>query len=374
MMSIRASGNIHTSLHQRGFTLVELMISVSLLSIVVIGVMESLTQQQKTSLITEQVVEVQNNTRAISALLEREIRMAGFMVPNAVGICGLDRTLGSDELFISEVEPIVPDNERAGTLGARLGLSTWDHTTAVPAPMGLGETGGTIVDLNLDAETADLDDDDTPFYDNDGNGVGDADFRVNGGFILADMGNPDRGSVCGTVVTATAAAIRIRVRSGQLAQHHPSSDAPEEIVVVPAAHYWINPAFTTGRFERNGDLLANGIDDFQVSYFFDVDDDGVVDGDPGPSAPPPPPLSRVEEPGMLAGTVYAPLDWDNSTLKEVRYSISVRTRMVDQEYGQGSFQVLENRVDPTAGANDGLRRRVISGRVRPRNIGHSGSI
>lgn len=358
---------------QGGFTLVELMLAVSLLSVVVLGVMQSLTQQQKTALVTEQVVEVQNNTRAVNALIERELRMAGFMVPNANGVCGLDRTLGSDELFISEVEPIVPDDERQGTLGARLGASTWDHTTAVPNPMGLGPAGGTVVNLNLNSDTTDLDDDGSFFYDNDANGVNEADFRVNGGFILADMGNPARGTVCGIVANVTATTIRLLVRSGQLAQHQPASDAPEEIVIVPAAHYWVNTNFTTGRLERNGDLLASGIDDFQVSFFFDVDDDGVVDGEPLPGVIPAP-LSRVEEPGSFGGAIYNPANWDNETLKEVRFSLVVRTRATDQEYGGGRFQVVDNRVDPAPGVTDGFRRRVIAGSVRPRNIGASGSI
>ena len=61
-----------------GFTLLELMISVSILSIVVLGVFESLTRQHRTSIVTESVVEVQNNVRAIASLMEREIRMAGI--------------------------------------------------------------------------------------------------------------------------------------------------------------------------------------------------------------------------------------------------------------------------------------------------------
>ena len=73
---------------QGGFTLIELMLAVTMLSIVMYLTLDSLTRQQKTSIVTDQIVEVQNNVRAISSLIEREIRMAGFMVPNAVGVCG----------------------------------------------------------------------------------------------------------------------------------------------------------------------------------------------------------------------------------------------------------------------------------------------
>jgi prepilin-type N-terminal cleavage/methylation domain-containing protein len=96
-----------------GFTLLELMISISILGIIVIGVFSSLTRQHRTSIVTESIVEVQNNVRAIASLLEREIRMGGYMVPDAVAVCGLDSTTGGDELFVSENEPIVPDDARA---------------------------------------------------------------------------------------------------------------------------------------------------------------------------------------------------------------------------------------------------------------------
>ncbi|MBK7950146.1 MAG: prepilin-type N-terminal cleavage/methylation domain-containing protein [Deltaproteobacteria bacterium] len=103
-----------------GFTLLELMISISILAIVVVGVFESLTRQHRTSIVTESVVEVQNNVRAIASLMEREVRMAGYMVPDAASVCGRDLTTASDELFVSETEPIVPDDARAGDMGARL--------------------------------------------------------------------------------------------------------------------------------------------------------------------------------------------------------------------------------------------------------------
>ncbi|HIG70118.1 MAG: prepilin-type N-terminal cleavage/methylation domain-containing protein [Myxococcales bacterium] len=334
---------------RQGFTLIELMLAVSLLSIVIIGVFESLTRQHKTSIVTDNVVEVQQNVRAISYLIEREIRMAGFMVPNAVSICGIDSTVGSDELFVSETEPIVPDAVPTGDLGARV-TSNWPIGNAWP----------TSIVLNLDSTTADLDGDGFTFYDNDNNGTPEADFRVGGGFILGDLANPHRGSACGTVTAASATQISIIQTGGNLTALIAGSDAPPEIVIVPASHYAINGAFATGRFERNGDLLAQGVDDFQISYFFDVDDDGVIDA------------AAAEEPGTATGNIYDPVNWDNQDLKEIRFSLVVRTRATDPDFTGGGFLSFENR---TAGAGpDGFRRRVIATSVRPRNIGNSGSI
>ena len=340
-----------------GFTLLELMISLSILSIIVVGVFESLTRQHRTSIVTENVVEVQNSVRAIASLMEREIRMAGYMVPDAVGVCGVDSTTGSDELFVSESEPIVPDDARAGDMGARLATgSVWSNPTINSS----APSTSTPITLNLDSTTSDLDGDGTLFYDNDGNGTTEADFRVGGGFILADMANSHRGTLCGRVTAASTTQVTLVPMAGALAAIA-TDDAEEQIVIVPAADYAINTTSGTGRLERNGDLLAQGVDDFQASYYFDVDDDGVVDA------------ATAEEPGTKNGNAYDPSSWDNGDLKEVRFSIVVRTRATDQEFDAGNFVVKENRTAP-AGGNDGFRRRVVVGSVRPRNVGNEGSI
>ena len=341
-----------------GFTLLELMISISILGIIVIGVFSSLTRQHRTSIVTESIVEDQNNVRAIASLLEREIRMGGYMVPDAVAVCGLDSTTGGDELFVSENEPIVPDDARAGDMGARLaaGSGAWSNPTINATT----PTSSAAITVNLDADSADLDDDGALFYDNDGNGTPDADFRINGGFILADLANPHRGTLCGLVTAASTTQMTLVPMAGALA-NLVGTDAEEEIVIVPAARYALDSTTGTGRLERNGELLAQGVDDFQVSYYFDVDDDGVVDA------------ATAEEPGTKDGNAYSPANWDNEDLKEVRFSIVVRTRAADQQFADGNFVVLENRTAP-AGGSDGFRRRVIVGSVRPRNVGNAGSI
>ncbi|MCR9097428.1 MAG: prepilin-type N-terminal cleavage/methylation domain-containing protein [bacterium] len=361
---------LHEIEHRRGagFTLIELMLVVTMLSVVMYLTLDSLRSQKTTSIVTEQIVEVQNNVRAVSSLLEREIRMAGFMVPAAVSVCGVDRTDAPDELFLSEVEMIVPDDERAGTLGARLSaLNSWAAGTVPPpaSPL-LPIGGGTEVTLALDATTTDLDDDGSYFYDNDDSGTPESDFRDDGGFILADMANPGRGTVCGTVKESSSTSITLRVRAGQLTAHSATSDAPEEVVIVPAAHYWVSDV-ATGRLQRNSDLLVKDVDDFQISYFFDDDGDGVIDN---ASAPPPAPPD--EERGDLATRLYDPADQDNSSLAEVRFSIVLRAASNDPDYDDGEFIEFENRADVLG--NDNFRRRVLIGAVRPRNVVNDGSI
>jgi prepilin-type N-terminal cleavage/methylation domain-containing protein len=323
-----------------GFSLIELMVATVILAIVLAGVFESFVLQMKSSMVAEEVVEAQQNVRAIASLIEREIRTAGFMVPDGAGICGLDATTGSDQLWISETEIYVTDAVKEGDLGARVTSTLSASSTQT---------------LTLDQTTVDLDGDGAFFYDNDSNGTADSDFRTGGGFTLTDLENPDRGVICGIVDDADPTSFTVTIVSGTFST---LTVAGEELVVVPAAHYRITG---TGRLERNQDLLANSVEDFQVAFFFDLDDDGDVDS------------VATEYPGASGGPVYDPNAWDNNDLKEVRFSISVRARKSDPDFAIGSFAVFENRVDPGFGS-DGFRRRVSTSTVRPRNIGVIGGI
>lgn len=62
----------------KGFTLVELMISMAMVGVFMAGVYSVYRSQQKSYIIQEQVVGMQQSLRAAMGLMEREIRMAGF--------------------------------------------------------------------------------------------------------------------------------------------------------------------------------------------------------------------------------------------------------------------------------------------------------
>lgn len=62
----------------RGFTLVELMITVAISGIITAAIYSAYIAQQRTYLAQEQVAEMQQNIRAAIGMMEREIRMAGY--------------------------------------------------------------------------------------------------------------------------------------------------------------------------------------------------------------------------------------------------------------------------------------------------------
>jgi type IV pilus assembly protein PilW len=71
--------------NSKGFTLVELMLTIAI-SIVIVGALSvAYTTQQRTYIAQEQVAEMQQNLRAAIYLLATEIRMAGFDPTNTAG-------------------------------------------------------------------------------------------------------------------------------------------------------------------------------------------------------------------------------------------------------------------------------------------------
>ncbi len=354
------------------FSLPEVMVSLAILGLVSVFLMEMLARQTTTYQVVDQVAEAQTNLRVITGLAERELRVTGFMVPEGAAVCAVDRTNGPDILVVTDAAAINPTNQTQNDLGADI----------------QGGYDGT----NLDNLTlvGDSTIDGVPFYDADGNGVQDTDFvdvpgmGQRGAIIVADRNNPGRGNSCGQILAnslnigATTSTIQIDydfglagVGSLPLAALGAGSN-PANLVAIPATVYMVNAA---NQLTRNGVILAEDVEDMQLALFFDVDDDGVVDGDPQPAPQQPPFISDVEYPGSIAGGVqYQSGSWDHSTLREIRMSIVIRTRaqdtaaQEDPSLAVNTFIAMENRIPP-AQPPDGFRRRVLTMTVQPRNIG-----
>ena len=320
---------------EAGFSLMELMVAAGLTGIVVVYLMQSFSTQQRTYVMLDQVTEAQQSLRAISDLIEREIRLAGFMVDEAGAVCGVDSTSAADSLFVSDASALDPTTATAPAMGAR--------TSTSPAAGNVTLTltsGDTVV---LDGQ---------PAYDTNGDGVNDSDFRVGAGAIVYDRNNPSRGAACGTVVAVPSTT---SVRVNFLASALGGVAAGAQLVVVPAHVYQVN---NNAQLLRDGLVLSEDVEDLQIAYFFDKDGDLTLD--PG------------ENPG-IAGTPYTASAWDNSDLRDVRVNFVVRTRGSDPSFKGGAFQTTENRATPAATTQDSqTRRRVHSTTVRVRNVGNRG--
>ena len=72
----------------RGFSLIELLISMVIASVVLVGIYSSFDSQAKSNVKQQQIVDVQQNLRGLLYLMEQDIRMAGCD-PGATGLPGI---------------------------------------------------------------------------------------------------------------------------------------------------------------------------------------------------------------------------------------------------------------------------------------------
>jgi prepilin-type N-terminal cleavage/methylation domain-containing protein len=318
----------------RGFTLIELMISVAILGIVSIYMFESFAVNQRAYTVIDQVAESQQNIRAIADLLERDLRHAGLMVPEGTAVCGVDDDASPDLLYVSDANAIDPGDDVATYDGALIG----GGVTQV--------SDGTFSVSTLVMEPAPS----RPAYDTDANGVADSDFQVLGGVIVLDSADPSRGTACGRVTNVDLAGsqVTIDLQSGGLA----GLGAGAQLVVVPAHEYRIANG---DQLLRDGVLLSEGVEDLQVAYFLDADTDNAVDA------------GEIHGDGVAPSADYVASAQDGSLVREVRVNLVTRTRMEDREWTQGRTQAMENRA--LGVANDGFRRRTYTSTVMLRNVG-----
>ena len=353
--------------NERGFSLVELIVSMAVLGLVTFFLTELLVRSSRTYTVVDDVTEAQQNLRAVTTLLERELRSTGFLVPEGAAVCGWDTggaagpDNGPDVLYVSDAEALDP----AGVTSL---------TTQAADVVG-GYSGTGVDDLVLSSLVVDA----NPFYDLDGDGVADSDFfwsaapARNGGVIVVDRNNPDRGAACGVITSIDTVTKTVRVDfeiktapnsppgNGAAPGGTPLQAGAVDLVAVPAHVYWVNPgaAGQPPQLIRDGMVLANDVEDLQLSMFYDLDDDGVTDA--------------LESPGAAApNAVYQSKDWNNEDLRQVRVTVVARTRGQDPDVlanpnlANSVTQGFENR--PAGVAADGFRRRSITLVVQPRNV------
>lgn len=327
------------SRHQAGFSIIELFVALGAMSVVIVMALGAFTYQHQTYLVIEGVSEAQQNSRAIVSLIERDLRNAGFMVAPEAAVCGVDNTGAPDMLFVSDADAILPIDELPTTMaGTNLGSLVSSTVGSVnPAT----QITFTVDDITID---------DNETYDLNGDGTNDSDFQVGGGAILVDLTNPGRGVACGIVDSVpSGTSVQVTFNSG-LSSISPN---PSDYRLVPA-HVYEVIAGTPNRLERDGEIIAKDVEDFQLAWFYDDDGSGESNG---------------TEIRGVTGTAYDTTLVDGNDLREVRINLVMSTRADDpRSDNAGTGQVLENRTSASVSGDDGRRRRVSTSTVRIRNL------
>jgi len=333
-----------------GFSLIELMISAAIVIIVMVGITQAFTTQHQTYVVMDQVTEAQQNLRAVVDLIERDVRRAGFMVPPHAAVCSWDQTTGPDTLFVSNTDAILTvfeledaDEDLSGDLGAPVN--------------GVGSTGWTAsggsFSLALARTWADV-------ADADGDSTTDVDFAVGEGVIVVASRQQDGLAACGIIDAISGSTLTVDFGATTFVSDAAGENA--SVIAVPAHVYQVVTG-SPNQLRRDGRLLASDVEDFQLTHFFDLDDDRVLDGGENYGS-----SGGTAQPWELTPAVNRP---DFSTLREVGINIVTTTRDDDpnRHYQIGAGEVTGNRTAGSLPSADGKRRRVSTARVRVRNAG-----
>jgi Tfp pilus assembly protein PilW len=313
------------------------MVAAAIMGIVMVYIMSSFTTQRDTYAVVEQVSEAQQNTRAIAGLVERDLRSAGYMVPAAAAACGRDSNSAADTLFVSDWNAIAPADQLTSALHSQELGSTVSGTPGT----------GSSVSISVD----DVIIDGTASYSASGTN---SDFQLNGGAILVDVNNPGRGCAAGIVTSVpSATSVVVDMPTGLGA----TITAAPDLRLIPATVYQVitPPGSTIPELQRNGTTFARNVEDLQLAWFYDDDDDGQVG-------------SNEYRGGV--GNAYDSSTVDGTKLREVRFNLVLRTGDTDPRNSSsaGRGQARENRVSGSVPDDDGRRRRVHTSTIRLRNV------
>jgi len=307
-----------------------------------------LMQQNRAYTVVEQVTDVQGNARAILDLLERDVRGTGKAAAEAGVICGVDNTDDPDVLFVTDGSVYKWTSNPTDIVNKGITTEYDESGGAVIDQFGFQATGQATT-FRVKTLAADG----FPSHDLDSDGTPDADYRPGGAVIVAEKFSPEDGVACGVIV-----ANGVDIGAKTITVNFDDAGAPNPAIgngafVYPAKRYAVN---SDNELLRDQAVLAQDVEDLQVSYFFDT---APNDGEMG--------SEMLEQPGTAGGLVYEATAWDNSELREVRLGIVVRSRTSDPNLPNAVPQALENRAQVLVA--DGFRRRVLSAVMRPRNVG-----
>jgi type IV pilus assembly protein PilW len=324
MTSTRTGGRRAHRHPEAGYSLVEVMAAVAILAIAMTAVFATFTSQQKSFTTQGRVAEMQQNLRQAVEYMSRDIRMAGYGIPDNVRIPGTatpagftsirsifsnDSGTGPDQIYALYMFDM--DNNQRPTTDNGAGVAANAGSVAVSGTTGFLSTGGELV-LVTDGTSADL-------Y--------------------------ETSAVAGNTLTFGGTY----VYNGNATIHTKTYPTGSTVSKARFVRYYIDsatdPAHPTLMVDRLGGLspqpLADDIEDMQLTYGLDTNADGVVESwDPAPASP--------------------------SQIRQVRLQLVARTRLPEAGWSE-TRPAIGNRAAGTT--PDGYRRRTYDIVIDVRNPG-----
>lgn len=289
-----------------GFSLIELMVAIGITVILTSQLLLVFTTQHRSYVQQGRVVETQQDLRLLTDMILGDLRMGGFMVPREASVGSIDGgTSGTDILCMSD--PTAFDSSTFASATDRFEGASVTSTVS-----------GSVSSVTLSSSEMDIDSD------------GNDDFVAGGGILITDGTDVHCAEITG--VSANVVDITPSTPSG-------ISMSPLATQAVPAMVYQVNGTVLT----RNGTTLSDLVEDLQVEFWVDDDDDGEIDAGEFP----------IHD---LSGS-------DTSKLRVARVYVTTRTAVPEASF-PGQRIAAANRV---AGAADNFRRRRAIADARLRN-------
>ena len=309
---------------EAGFSLIEVMSALIILAIAMTAVFATFISQQKSFTVQNRVAEMQQNLRQVVEYVSRDIRLAGYGIPDNVTIpnniisagvtsirslYAIDNTTGPDQIFILYLFDM--DANQPPTTDNASGVPANAGSITVQSTAGFLTTGRELV-LITDGTTADL-------YET---------------FAAA-----------GTTLTFGGG---YSYNAGH-SKSYPAGSPPVSVAKARFVRYYIDsttdPAHPTLMVDRMGGAaaqpVADDIEDLQLTYGLDTGGDGIVDTWTSSPATP-------------------------SQIRQVRLQLLGRVRLPEAGWAE-TRPALGNH--PGGGTADGYRRRIYDIVIDVRNSG-----
>ncbi len=337
----------------RGFTLIELMISLAIFAVVSLAAFSVLSASQKTAIMNDQTVQIQRNVRLAMDLIARDLRMAAYGNP-AAGTAGCAQQLTATDNAVGA--DAGPDAIQMVTVDQQVGTLASAYTSG----------NATITVSNLPAGV-----------------LAANDVITLEGTVLASTSLPT-----GNILTLSSV------------QSTGSSTFPIGTAVFRLAcvTYQVTGAdgkvggtgivFTPYQLLRNAVPIVDGIEDLQLAYGIDADGNGIIDDQAGGTANVVDCLDFVPNGTactqgttlLAAGTVTSLPSSVNATPTSVRQvRITVVGRAVPPEAANTVNNVWKDSTftgssavqaeDHAIAGTTGIRRRSLTRGVTLRNVG-----
>ncbi len=324
----------------KGFTLIEILVALAILGIVLAGIYSVYTMQHKSYIVQEQVANMQQNERIAMQMITRDIRMAGLgMAAPELGINdfgdggGYD---GSDTITIAYYV-FNPNNSKGGRtqINGDTGPITAASSVNLPVEDTTGFNAGDWVFVYP-----------TPPADTQSYALI-CITSINAGALVHTPGGSGSCASAQNVVYSNGGTIELTNLNARVRNINPKKTGSESGLIA----YAIADGYVLTRSVNGGAAqpLADNIEDMQIAYGFDSDNDGVVDL-----------------------WIQNPAGQNMANLREIRVTLVARTTREDPEWQAGARPVIENH-DPAGSAVTtpaqaaGYRRRVLQSTIRLRN-------